>query len=128
MCPTRWIKRHDALNLLQESLPAIVDALEEISEWQDADTSSNAATLLCAIRTSNFLVCLHVRSSVFAKTLPLCRILQLEKIDLVAALEMVNNVYEEIAKNREKSEDEFSIIFATAVRSAHKIEQEISIP
>ncbi len=40
LCPTRWVEPHDAIILIHEILPAIHDALDEISAWEDAEISS----------------------------------------------------------------------------------------
>ena len=55
---TRWVDRHDALLTFSVELPLIIDALDNISKWNDLTTSSKARTLLSAIRESDFIVCL----------------------------------------------------------------------
>ena len=63
---------------------------------------------------TEFIVALCVTARVFAVTLPLCRELQRETLDLAAALEMATQVKTVIGDMRASSEVEFKVIFDTA--------------
>lgn len=109
MCPTRWVERHDSILLLAEMLPAVHHVLEEISTWEDADASSSALQLQYAIENSSFLIALQVLARVFSFSLPLCRALQLENVDLLAAISMVNHLEDKIREIRTDKTDFLSI-------------------
>ncbi|XP_022168671.1 uncharacterized protein LOC111032596, partial [Myzus persicae] len=49
LCETRWVERHDSVMQFKNSLPKIIDALTEITNWEDLSSSSKAKTLLCSI-------------------------------------------------------------------------------
>ena len=68
LCETRWVERHDALLTFNFELPQIIDALDNISNWNDRTTSSKARTLLSAIRESDFIVSLGCAVHVFSLT------------------------------------------------------------
>lgn len=45
LCSTRWVERHDAILVFVELFHPIIASLEEISEWDDRNSSSDANTL-----------------------------------------------------------------------------------
>lgn len=128
LCPTRWIERHDAIILLGEMLVAVHDALGEITNWTDTDTSSMALQLHCAIEQPTFLVCLQVLAIVFSISLPLCRFLQSKDTDLAAAINMVSLVDDELQSLRRKAETEFKNMYNSATEMAEKFGVEMCIP
>lgn len=128
MCPTRWVERHDSILQLEEILPAIHYALEEISTWEDSDTSSSAIQLCSSIKSSAFLISLHILAKVFSLSLPLCRSLQLENVDLLAAVNMVNQLKDKIQEIRINDKTEFSIIFNSAKAQAELFGTNLIIP
>lgn len=109
-------------------LPAIHLALEEISMWEDADTSSSAAQLHCAILNSSFLISLHVLVEVFSLSLPLCRALQLEDVDLLAAMNMVNRLQDKIQEIRDNIDSKFSMIYKSAKEMAEFLGSDLKKP
>lgn len=111
ICPTRWVERHDSILLLAELLPAIHSAFEEISIWKDTDVSSSAVQLQCAVEKSSFLVSLQILAKIFSLSLPLCRALQLENMNLLAAMNMVNFLKDKLQEMRVNCETEFSVIY-----------------
>lgn len=57
LCETRWVERHDGhLQFQGGALVNVCNALEEISEWKDSNTASEANCLYQALRSSDFLV------------------------------------------------------------------------
>jgi len=75
-----------------ELFDAIVEALENISSWNDRDTSSQASNLLCSIKQGEFLLCIFILANVFSISLPLSKKLQDEHLDLTEAIELAENV------------------------------------
>jgi len=76
LCEIRWVERHDALLTFSVELPLIIDALDNISKWNDRTTSSKARTLLSAIRESDFIVSLGCAVHVFSLTNGLSQLFQ----------------------------------------------------
>nr|CAD7399744.1 unnamed protein product [Timema cristinae] len=60
MYATRWKDRHDAVILLMEMLVALREALQKITNWSDAYSSSTSLQPSYAIEQPAFLLCLHV--------------------------------------------------------------------
>ncbi|CAG9814672.1 unnamed protein product [Phaedon cochleariae] len=42
LCETRWVERHDSFIIFSEALPKVIKALEEISHWNDNNSSKSA--------------------------------------------------------------------------------------
>ncbi|XP_030751391.1 zinc finger MYM-type protein 1-like [Sitophilus oryzae] len=92
MCETRWVENHDGLIRFTEIFKPIVETLEELQVVKDIETSSKATQLHHAIMTSDFIISMLTATTLFAYTLPLCRILQTVNIDLFSATEHVDTV------------------------------------
>lgn len=61
LCPTRWVQRHDALNVFVELLQPVLVTLQETAiHWNDQESSSNANILLSELQRSGFFVSLFV--------------------------------------------------------------------
>lgn len=71
MCPTRWVERHDSILIFMELYDSISEALEDISQWVDLDTSSKAKRLLIAIQDPEFLITTHIVGKIFSISMPL---------------------------------------------------------
>ena len=73
LCRTRWVERHDALEVCVDLYPAIVQALHDIAHGEDSvfwnrDTVSVANGLLSTIEKFSFLLTLVVVFNVFSYT------------------------------------------------------------
>lgn len=108
MCPTRWVERHDSILVFLELFDSILEALEEISQWVDLDTSSKAKKLLIAMQEPEFVKTTHIVAKVFSISMPLSRQLQTENIDLVLALQLANDVRTVFQDLRRDSSEGFS--------------------
>ncbi|XP_045471718.1 52 kDa repressor of the inhibitor of the protein kinase-like [Harmonia axyridis] len=128
LCPTRWVERHDSILLLQEMLPAVQEALEEVSQWKDVELASMASQLLCGLLSSSFIISLQVMARVFSLSLPLARFLQHEHIDLLNAMNMVTNLKGTIEKIRTNAEEEFATIFNASETMAELLSTSIKAP
>ncbi|XP_008178700.1 52 kDa repressor of the inhibitor of the protein kinase-like [Acyrthosiphon pisum] len=108
MCPTRWVERHDSILVFLELFDSILEALEEISQWVDLDTSSTAKRLLIAMQEPEFVITTHIVAKVFSINMPLSRQLKTENIDLVLALQLANDVRTVFQDLRRDSSEGFS--------------------
>lgn len=88
LCETWCILRHEAVILFKEFLEPIVAALEQI----ECDSSNRTTSLLNSICNFNFLVSVCVSSKLLSYTYHLSEYLQSKNIDLVNALDRVNQV------------------------------------
>ena len=83
ICETRWIERHEGhLQFQGESIIKIHNALAEISTWQDRKTSSDAFSLIQAIRSPEFLLSVVCLNDILGVTVSLSRLLQTPTLDL----------------------------------------------
>ncbi|GBM25909.1 hypothetical protein AVEN_94354-1 [Araneus ventricosus] len=65
LCATRWVQRHETVNIVLELYPGVLLALEILSEEKDRDTSLKAESFLTAICDTQFimsLLCMHKAS------------------------------------------------------------------
>jgi len=75
LCETRWTDRHDSIAIFKSSMPDIIEALTNISEWTELDSSSKAKTLLTAMCTYEFIISINALSNILCVTAPISRIL-----------------------------------------------------
>jgi len=111
MCPTIWVERYDAILVFIELYKAILVALDEISEWEDIDTSSKAKQLMVIIEQPEFIITTHIIGKVFSVRMPLSCQLQTENIDLVTALKLAGDVQKLLERFRENVVNDFHIKF-----------------
>ena len=52
MSATRWIERHDSVIVFLQLYHPVIAALEEVSFWQDRDSSTNAQQLSISVQQS----------------------------------------------------------------------------
>jgi len=127
-CETRWIERYHAVHDFLELFEYVEEALEDISEWNDNDTSEKARRLRFCMLNSEFIVCLFVLNKVFALGLILSKVLQQTSIDLKEAMSLAQNTRQELQEIRLNAEKEFGDIFERVKSLAEKIDIEINMP
>jgi len=127
LCPTRWVDRHDSIIIFHELFDAIVDSLLEVCTWIDKDASSRAYQLLCAIRQPEFILATYIPGHVLSLSLPLSKFLQTKNIDLVEAIQTVDNVINIIKQLRLNYKSKFKIIFNNVKSKCDALNIEISI-
>ncbi|KAF0287352.1 repressor of the inhibitor of the protein kinase [Amphibalanus amphitrite] len=113
MCPTRFVERHTALERFVEQLPAVVEVLRHIETWTDPATSTKAGLLLNGLLKSEVMVGLFVLLKASCILLPPSRALQEKGADLVAAVQLLDGVLEELGRLRQDNA-EFLRIFLEA--------------
>ncbi|KAL4154036.1 hypothetical protein QTP88_001869 [Uroleucon formosanum] len=128
LCPTRWVERHEAVLVFLELYDAIVEALENISSWNDRDTSFQASNLLCSIKQGEFLICIFILVNVFSVSLPLSKKLQDEHLDLTEAIELAENVIEVTTQRRAEAEKQFKNIYNDVLKKSEKFDINIKVP
>lgn len=126
--PTRWIQRHNAVDNFAEKYNEVIKSLEEISTWNDKDTSANAHILLCAVRKSEFILSLEVIKKIFSYSLPLTKFLESESIDLAGAVNYAQDTWDQIKEIRDKADEEFSNIYRKVLDICERNDIEISTP
>ena len=135
LCRTRWVERHDALEVCVDLYPAIVQALHDIAHGEDSvfwnrDTVSVANGLLSTIEKFSFLLTLVVVFNVLSYIKGLTVLLQQQSsLDIVKGIEMVQEVQEELKEVREEVDDWYKIWFKSAIDMAEEAQTEMpSIP
>jgi len=128
LCATRWVERHDSVEVFDQLLPAIHSCLEEMTSWADNETSTKAHILFLALKSCEFNVSLIVLKKIFRYTVSLCKYLQKPNIDLIQALEYVNNVVLQINSVRNNVDEEFLKCFEELQKKSNDLDFEIKIP
>lgn len=96
-----------------------------ISSWKDG---ADANALKWAILNSDFIVSIHIVSTVFAYCLPLCKTLQKEAIDLKQMVNVSKTCLVELQSLRNNPEKEFGSIFRCVEAVAKDQELELKTP
>ncbi|XP_031327454.1 52 kDa repressor of the inhibitor of the protein kinase-like [Photinus pyralis] len=128
LCVTRWVERHDSVMVTGDLLIPAAAALEEIGEWDDRDSSSQANILLNAIRQPEFLIALSTSEKLLSYTLILSKQLQTIDSDLVSVIDHAENALAQIQSLRQNAEEDFHEIFEAASEKAAFLGTEIKIP
>ncbi|XP_008185846.1 zinc finger MYM-type protein 1-like [Acyrthosiphon pisum] len=128
LCPTRWVERHESVMVFLELFDSVVEALEEISNWVDRETSSKSNNLLCSIKNGEFLLTVHILAKALSISLPLSRQLQTENLDLVKAMDLAEDVSQAVMELRKKAEAEFKEIYTEVNRKCETLGVAITIP
>lgn len=128
LCPTRWIERYNSVETFYEFLPAILNCLEEITLWNDSDTSNKANNLLLAIQASEFNVALTILNYILPYSNSLCNYLQKKNIDLSEAIKHIILVQNQLMFIRENVHLEFKKLYNDLILKLNDFEITIKIP
>ncbi|CAN7977490.1 unnamed protein product [Ixodes persulcatus] len=129
LCPTRWVQRHDALNVFVELRKPVLVTLQDIAtNWNDRESSSNAQLLLSALQRSEFLVSLFVAEKVFSFSLPLSKYLQTVNLDLSSAVELAEDVLGNVRSIRSRAHEEFQKLFDHISSNCANLGLSIEVP
>ena len=120
LCRTRWLERHDALEVFVDLYPATVVALRDIAYGEDSvswnrETVSDANGLLSAIEKFSFLLILMVVFNVLSYIKGLTVLLQQRSLDIVQGIELIQDVQEQLKELREDIDDRHKIWFELTV-------------
>lgn len=127
-CETRWIERYHSIHDFLELYEYVEEALEDISHWDDNESSEKARRLRSCILNLEFLICLFVLNKVFALGLVLSKFLQSEKIDLKEAMILAQNTKQELEDIRLNADKYFGEIFEQVKLLTMKMDIEIKMP
>ncbi|KAJ8889887.1 hypothetical protein PR048_009392 [Dryococelus australis] len=114
LCSTRWVESFDAVTGFIELLDPIIEALTEISQWDDANSSRDAFGLRSYILQCEFLISLFVTEKVYSLGSILSKTLQKIEICLKEAIATAERIVEKVEELRENTEVRFKEVF-TAV-------------
>ena len=103
--------------------------MAEISAWPDRETSSRALQLLSTITQSEFCIALLVLKYVFGYSVVLCKVKQKKKsINLLEAVNIAQDIANELKCLREKNEYEFPQLYIFAQETAKAEDFILKIP
>lgn len=107
LCDTRWVERHDAVQLVKELLPTIADLVEHYADEGDRTAAAEATTLLAALRSPEFIMGLVTASRGLSKTVGLSMALQSPTQHLGQAIRRVEQIKKELALDRDAAPSAF---------------------
>lgn len=128
MCATRWIERFDSVSDFKEIYVQVIDALSEIAEWTDKDTSKEARSILNSILQGQFMIALFVTAKVFAIGRPLSKHMQKIDVDLRTAVSLAEETASNLQNLRTNADNEFKEIFEQATKLGNEVSISIQIP
>lgn len=128
LCETRWVERHDAVILFYYSLPDIVDAFTEISEWKESESSKKAVLYISSITNTEFIISCVCLVDILKRTLPLSRLLQKPALDLNKASNAVKDTVQSLNERRNRCEMSFLEQFLEAKTTAEKLGVQLVLP
>lgn len=127
LCKTRFTEKHTAIVCIRNLLRFIVEALIIMkSDWQSNESRKAATTLYNSICKPEFVISVVILEEVCSILLPLTRHLQTSGIDLVDAMNGVNDLLESL--QRLHSAEEFSKLFVEAANLAELLGTSITVP
>ena len=121
---TRWACRADSVRVVQQTLPSIIAALEEIGDSSSDRRAVAEANGLIKSIDFEFLMSLQVLTDLLALTKVLSEYLQKPDIDILCAMEIVSSV-KSILQSR-RNEEKFSKIWAASQEQAQKLNIELA--
>ncbi|KAK3915755.1 52 kDa repressor of the inhibitor of the protein kinase [Frankliniella fusca] len=114
LCETRWVERHEAVQVFHDGFSEVTAALHSICKWKDTDSSGKANTLITVIHQPEFIVTLVCLRDVLPSTVSLPRFLQKEVIDMEQASNAVQDTISVLEEKRRNSEEMFGVLFQEA--------------
>ena len=102
--------------------------MAEISAWPDRETSSQALQLLSTITQSEFCIALLVLKYVFRYSVVLCKVKQKKSINLLEAVNIAQDIANELKCLKEKTEYEFHQLYIFAQETAKATDFILKIP
>ena len=126
LCQTRFLERHEAVINTLSLLPYVIRVVENMTGWQMPEARRNAASLLRAITSFDFLVSLHILAKVSGILLPAWRGIQSVGLDLVEAVTLVKDATEVLMSWR--NDDTFDRLFANAEKMASDLNVTVERP
>ena len=112
---TRWSCRHESIEAILATFPAVLTILQKIKEGTDRERAIEATGILYGITELKFVVCLVVYKKIFGISARLSDLLQAKSIEIGSAVTVIEAVIETFEKLRSDSKwelfwEEFGII------------------
>lgn len=111
LCETRWVEKFDCISQFSSGLGSIIDALDEISDWDDISNASKVFCLSKSVTTPKFLLTLNIVSEMFIITSPVAKLLQSKNQDKLSATTLIKSVISALKKKRLNSDECLNKIF-----------------
>lgn len=127
-CETRFVERHSSVLRFVELYDCIIDVLEILENEGDANTSNKAHQLLVCITNIRFVLPMCVIEKIFSITISLSRQLQSPDLDLLACLEMAENILLLLTDMQQNAAQEFSKIFKVVSATCAKQCVSVDLP
>ncbi|CAF1232275.1 unnamed protein product [Rotaria sordida] len=136
VCITRWVERHYSIETFYSLYPAVVDALNELGDYKEQETSTKAHLLMNSISTSDFLCTLPILNKMLSFTLNVSRnfdinaqsSLQNSGIDLMHCMEAIEDVTQVLQMIRNSPDVEYEYLFEEALELAKHTDTTIQKP
>jgi hypothetical protein len=128
LCTSRWIERHTSVENFVELFESVLEALHNISSWDDKTASTEAELLSCAICRFEFVINLHILQNALKLSLPLSKYLQSVNLDLNLAVKTAMHLRDSFQEMRDSAEDSFSVVFKGASETASKLDISVTKP
>ena len=114
LCPTRWVQRHDSIIVFIEMIPAVVQFLS-------LETTSDAAVLLSAVLSSQFVIGLKICESVMVHTVYVSEGLQKVNQHLGESYSHIRNLKTTLQSLRTAADTKFHDVFVEAEKLLREI-------
>lgn len=128
LCETRWVERHDSVLQFKNSLTEIINALTEVTNWEDLMSASKAKTLLLSICNCEFIISIFSLSSILSVTYHGSKILQGINQDILSASNIVADIVTLLGKKRLNCDTEFKDIFIDCKSLMDNLDIAIKLP
>lgn len=97
---TRWNSHSFSLSAVTEAFPAVIDTLSHIEEDGNGDGKAIAHGLLNYFLSEKFVIVSHTFQGIFKEVTPLSKSLQSVELDLMGAINHVNEVLDALSSMR----------------------------
>lgn len=114
--------------IFKTSIPQIIEALTNISEWNKQDSSSKAKTLLLAMCNCEFIISIDILSNLLSVTAPISKVLQGIDNDVLAAFDCIQDVISILDNKRINCDVVFKKLFEESSLFMKKFDIDIKIP
>ena len=131
MCKTRWVQRHNALNIFVNLFQSIACSMEDISthprEW-NPDSVNDARSYLMAITSFEFIAALHTTKSILSYIEPISISLQGNSQDVINAIVQVQDVIHALQEKRDNVDQFHAELYRSMIETADEVNIEPHAP